>query len=73
MRLFAAHNAVWNASGDPQNPPVRVCVRAALWQSKMLTEIIGDRYEIARTWLLQRWKLRPLCALCQHIRGLLPL
>jgi len=30
MRLFEAHNAVWNAWVDPQNPPVRACVRADL-------------------------------------------
>jgi enamine deaminase RidA (YjgF/YER057c/UK114 family) len=30
MRLFAAHNAVWNAWVDPQNAPVRACVRADL-------------------------------------------
>ena len=30
MRLFEAHNAVWNVWVDPQNPPVRACVGAAL-------------------------------------------
>jgi enamine deaminase RidA (YjgF/YER057c/UK114 family) len=30
MRLFEAHNAVWNAWVDPQHPPVRTCVGAAL-------------------------------------------
>jgi enamine deaminase RidA (YjgF/YER057c/UK114 family) len=30
MRLFEAHNAVWNAWVDPQHPPVRACVGAAL-------------------------------------------
>jgi hypothetical protein len=40
MSLFAARNAVWNAWVDPQNPPVRVCVRAELWQPKMLVEIM---------------------------------
>jgi enamine deaminase RidA (YjgF/YER057c/UK114 family) len=30
MRYFAAHNAVWNAWVDPQNAPVRACVRADL-------------------------------------------
>ena len=30
MRFFEAHNAVWNAWVDPQNPPVRACVRADL-------------------------------------------
>jgi enamine deaminase RidA (YjgF/YER057c/UK114 family) len=40
MSLFAAHNAVWNTWVDPQNPPVRVCVRAELWQPNMLVEIM---------------------------------
>jgi enamine deaminase RidA (YjgF/YER057c/UK114 family) len=30
MTSFEAHNAVWNAWVDPQNAPVRVCVRADL-------------------------------------------
>src|SRR5215468_7662585 len=30
MRMFEAHNAAWNAWVDPQNPPVRACVRADL-------------------------------------------
>jgi enamine deaminase RidA (YjgF/YER057c/UK114 family) len=30
MQHFAAHNAVWNAWVDPQNAPVRACVRADL-------------------------------------------
>ena len=30
MRMFEAHNAVWNAWVDPENPPVRACVRADL-------------------------------------------
>jgi enamine deaminase RidA (YjgF/YER057c/UK114 family) len=30
MRDFEAHNAVWNAWVDPQNAPVRACVRANL-------------------------------------------
>jgi len=30
MRLFEAHNAEWNAWVDPQNAPVRACVRADL-------------------------------------------
>ena len=30
MRLFEAHNAVWNAWVDPENAPVRACVRADL-------------------------------------------
>jgi len=30
MRLFEAHNAEWNAWVDPENAPVRACVRADL-------------------------------------------
>ena len=30
MRLFEAHNAVWNTWVDPQHPPVRACVGADL-------------------------------------------
>ena len=30
MRMFEAHNAVWNAWVDPENAPVRACVRADL-------------------------------------------
>ena len=30
MRLFEAHNAVWNEWVDPENAPVRACVRADL-------------------------------------------
>jgi enamine deaminase RidA (YjgF/YER057c/UK114 family) len=37
MRLFEAHNAVWNAWVDPQHPPVRACVGADL------AGIVGQR------------------------------
>jgi enamine deaminase RidA (YjgF/YER057c/UK114 family) len=40
MRLFEDHNAAWNEWVDPQNPPVRACVRADLWQPNMLVEIM---------------------------------
>ena len=40
MRLFEAHNAVWNEWVDPQNPPVRACVGAELWRPNMLVEIM---------------------------------
>ena len=40
MRLFEAHNAVWNEWVDPQNPPVRACVQADLWRPNMLVEIM---------------------------------
>ena len=40
MRLFEDHNAAWNEWVDRQNPPVRACVRAELWQPNMLVEIM---------------------------------
>ena len=40
MSLFEAHNAAWNAWVDRENPPVRACVRAELWQPGMLVEIM---------------------------------
>jgi len=40
MRLFEAHNAVWNAWVDRQNPPVRACVRADLVRPGLLVEIM---------------------------------
>jgi enamine deaminase RidA (YjgF/YER057c/UK114 family) len=40
MQMFEAHNAVWNAWVDPQNPPVRACVRADLTRPGFLVEIM---------------------------------
>jgi enamine deaminase RidA (YjgF/YER057c/UK114 family) len=40
MRLFEAHNSVWNEWVDPENPPVRACVQADLWRPNMLVEIM---------------------------------
>lgn len=40
MGLFEAHNAVWNEWVDADNPPVRACVGADLWQPKLLVEIM---------------------------------
>jgi enamine deaminase RidA (YjgF/YER057c/UK114 family) len=40
MRLFAAHNAAWNAWVDTENPPVRACVQAGLWQPNLLVEVM---------------------------------
>ena len=40
MRLFEAHNAVWNEWVDAKNPPVRACVQADLWCPNMLVEIM---------------------------------
>jgi enamine deaminase RidA (YjgF/YER057c/UK114 family) len=40
MRLFEAHNAVWNAWVDRGNPPARACVRADLVRPGLLVEIM---------------------------------
>jgi enamine deaminase RidA (YjgF/YER057c/UK114 family) len=40
LELFEAHNAVWNAWVDPQNPPARACVRADLTRPAFLVEIM---------------------------------
>ncbi len=40
MGDFSAMNAVWNAWVDPQNPPVRACVRADLYRPEVLVEIM---------------------------------
>jgi enamine deaminase RidA (YjgF/YER057c/UK114 family) len=40
MQNFAAMNEVWNAWVDPQNPPVRACVRADLAVPELLVEIM---------------------------------
>ena len=40
MADFEEHNAAWNAWVDPENPPVRACVQAALWQPGLLVEIM---------------------------------
>jgi enamine deaminase RidA (YjgF/YER057c/UK114 family) len=40
MRLFDDHNAVWNDWVDHDNPPVRACVGAVLWQPNKLVEIM---------------------------------
>lgn len=40
MRLFEEHNAAWNQWVDANNPPVRVCVSAGLWQPGMLVEVM---------------------------------
>ena len=40
MRLFEAHNAVWNGWVDRENPPVRACVRADLVRPGLLVEIM---------------------------------
>ena len=39
MKDFDAHNRVWNSWVDPDNPPVRACVQAGLWQPGLLVEV----------------------------------
>jgi len=45
MSNFAAMNAVWNAWVDPENPPVRACVRADLAVPELLVEIMVTAYK----------------------------
>ena len=45
MDNFAAMNAVWNAWVDPENPPVRACVRADLAVPELLVEIMVTAYK----------------------------
>lgn len=40
MDNFAAMNEVWNAWVDPENPPVRACVKAGLARPELLVEIM---------------------------------
>jgi len=40
MANFRAMNEVWNAWVDPENPPVRACVRADLALPGLLVEIM---------------------------------
>ncbi len=40
MADFSAMNAVWNAWVDPDKPPVRACVQAALYRPELLVEIM---------------------------------
>jgi enamine deaminase RidA (YjgF/YER057c/UK114 family) len=40
MAMFADMNSVWNAWVDPQNPPVRACVRADMARPEVLLEIM---------------------------------
>jgi enamine deaminase RidA (YjgF/YER057c/UK114 family) len=40
MAMFADMNSVWNAWVDPENPPVRACVRADLARPEILVEIM---------------------------------
>jgi enamine deaminase RidA (YjgF/YER057c/UK114 family) len=45
MANFADMNAVWNAWVDPENPPVRACVRADLARPSLLVEIMVTGYK----------------------------
>ena len=45
MSNFAAMNAVWNSWVDPENPPVRACVRADLAVPELLVEIMVTAYK----------------------------
>lgn len=45
MSNFAAMNAVWNKWVDPENPPVRACVRADLAVPELLIEIMVTAYK----------------------------
>ena len=40
MNNFSGMNEVWNAWVDPDNPPVRACVRADLARPELLVEIM---------------------------------
>jgi enamine deaminase RidA (YjgF/YER057c/UK114 family) len=40
MRLFRQHNLTWNEWVDPENPPVRACVQAELFDPGLLVEIM---------------------------------
>ena len=40
MGKFSQMNEVWNAWVDPENPPVRACVRADLARPEILVEIM---------------------------------
>jgi enamine deaminase RidA (YjgF/YER057c/UK114 family) len=40
MRLFRAHNLAWNEWVDADNPPVRACVQAELFDPGLLVEIM---------------------------------
>lgn len=40
MSNFSGMNEVWNAWVDPENPPVRACVRADLARPELLVEIM---------------------------------
>ena len=45
MSNFAAMNEVWNNWVDPENPPVRACVRADLAVPELLIEIMVTGYK----------------------------
>jgi len=45
MANFSAMNEVWNGWVDPENPPVRACVRADLAVPELLVEIMVTAYK----------------------------
>ncbi|MBH68356.1 MAG: hypothetical protein CMM58_08390 [Rhodospirillaceae bacterium] len=45
MSNFAAMNEVWNAWVDPENPPVRACVKVDLAVPELLVEIMVTAYK----------------------------
>ena len=45
MTNFSAMNEVWNAWVDPENPPVRACVKADLAVPELLVEIMVTAYK----------------------------
>ena len=45
MANFSAMNEVWNAWVDPENPPVRACVKADLAVPELLVEIMVTAYK----------------------------
>lgn len=45
MTNFSSMNEVWNAWVDPENPPVRACVRADLAVPELLVEIMVTAYK----------------------------
>jgi enamine deaminase RidA (YjgF/YER057c/UK114 family) len=40
MRFFRQHNLAWNDWVDKENPPVRACVQAELFDPGLLVEIM---------------------------------
>ena len=45
MKNFSDMNSVWNGWVDPENPPVRACVKAELAVPELLVEIMVTAYK----------------------------